>query len=246
MSGAMALARLVQDETLDTLAEDDPRAIRSRSDLRRIHAVMGTRRILFKALRRMRVKPRRIIELGAGDASLTLQLARALAGEWNAVHLTLLDRQNAVPSSTLRAFDHLGWRVEQLNVDVLDWIREPPQQRFDLALANLFLHHFEEAELSALLAALSRRVNALCACEPRRTQLALAGSHLVGLLGANAVTREDAVLSVRAGFSGSDLSQLCKPALRGWQIEEFPAGLFTHCLTAVRPSNRRTNDADRI
>jgi len=242
----MAFARLVQAETLDYLAEDDPRAIRSRADLRRIHAVMGTRRILLKALRRMRIKPRRVLELGAGDASLTLRLARALADEWGAVHLTLLDRQNAVTSRTLQSFERLGWTVESVNTDVLDWIREPSQQTFDLALANLFLHHFEESELSALLRALSLRARALCACEPRRTRLALAGSRLVGMLGANAVTREDAVLSVQAGFVGSEMSQLCKPALPGWQIEEYPAGLFTQCLAAVRPTDRRMNDADRI
>ncbi len=239
----MSLARLVQDETLDALAEDDPRAIRSRSDLRRIHGVMGTRRILLKALRRMRIKPRRVIELGAGDASLTLRVARALADEWGPVHLSLLDRQNAVADSTLKSFERLGWTVDLVNADVFDWIREPSSQSFDLVLANLFLHHFEDAELSALLGSLAQRAQALCACEPRRTRLALAGSHLVGMLGANAVTREDAVLSVHAGFVGSELSHLCQSALPGWEIEEFPSGLFTHCLTAVRPSSRRMNDA---
>ena len=35
------LARRVEDETLDHLPEDDPRAIRSRRDLRRINRIMG-------------------------------------------------------------------------------------------------------------------------------------------------------------------------------------------------------------
>jgi hypothetical protein len=229
-----AFARLVQDETLDHLAQSDPRAIRSRADLRRIHAIMGTRHILLKALRHMDIKPRRVIELGAGDASLMLRVAQTLNQEWGPVHLTLLDRQNAVSPGTVQAFKCLGWKVELLNVDILDWIKRPAEPPYDLAVANLFLHHFKEPELSAILASLSQLARAICACEPRRSRLALGGSHLVGLLGANAVTREDAVLSVRAGFADDDLSRLMLPAFQGWHIEEYPAGLFTHCLTARR------------
>ncbi|MDQ9169253.1 class I SAM-dependent methyltransferase [Oxalobacteraceae bacterium R-40] len=234
-----AFARLVQDETLDHLEESDPRAIRSRADLRRIHAVMGTRHILVKTLRHMDIRPRRMIELGAGEASLTLRVAHTLAREWGPVHLTLLDRQNAVSPSTVQAFCHLGWEVKLLNVDILGWIKRPAEPPYDLALVNLFLHHFREPELAAILTSLSQRARAICACEPRRSRLALGGSHLVGLLGANAVTREDAVLSVRAGFVDDDLSRLMFPAFRGWHIEEYPAGLFTHCL-AARPPEQET------
>lgn len=236
----MTFARLVQAETLDYLEEDDPRAIRSRADLRRIHAVMGTRRILLNALRKLHCKPRRIIEIGAGDASLMLRLAQAMVNEWGPVQLTLLDRQKLVPQPTLQAFQRLGWQVECVNIDILDWIRAPSGQPYDLALANLFLHHFKEEELSALLAALSQRAHRLLACEPRRSGLALAGSRLVGLLGANAVTREDAVLSVQAGFADDELSRLMQPAFREWEISEFPAGLFSHCLVAVRKTDRQS------
>ena len=169
----MAFARFVHPETLDYLHEDDPRAIRSRGDLRRIHAVMGTRGILLKALRRLHIEPRRIIELGAGDASLTLRVAQCLAKEWGPVQLTLLDRRNAVSATTLRSFENLGWNVQLLNADVLDWIASPSRESYDLAIANLFLHHFEAAELAAILPALSKRTQALCACEPRRSRLAL-------------------------------------------------------------------------
>lgn len=236
----MTFARLVQAETLDHLDEDDPRAMRSRSDLRRIHAVMGTRRILLSALRKLKVKPRRILEIGAGDGSLTLRLAQAMADEWGAVQLSLLDRQMLVSQQTLLAFHRLSWQVECINLDILDWIRAPSSQTYDLVLANLFLHHFKEAELATLLAALSQRAHLLCACEPRRSRLALAGSRVVGLLGANAVTREDAVLSVQAGFSDDELSRLMQPAYREWQVSEYPAGLFSHCLVAVRKAGAPT------
>lgn len=242
----MAFARTIQAETLDYLDEEDPQAIRSRADLRRIHFIMGTRGILLNALLRMKLRPRRIVELGAGDASLTLRMAQVLAPEWGPVHLTLLDRRNVVSAATVQAFGRLGWQVEVLNADILDWISRPPAQPYDLALATLFLHHFKEAELSAILAALARHAHALCACEPRRARLALCGSHLVGLLGANAVTRDDAVLSVKAGFADQELSQLMEPAFHGWQIEEYGAGLFSHCLLAACPPDRQVELAQRM
>jgi hypothetical protein len=42
-------------------------------------------------------------------------------------------------------------------------------------------------------------------------------------------------LSVKAGFADGDLSRLMLPAFQGWHIEEYPAGLFTHCLAARQP-----------
>ena len=63
--------------------------------------------------------------------------------------------------------------------------------------------------------------------------LPLAGSHMLGLIGCNDVTRHDAVLSVRAGFTGRELSALW-PKDDGWMLEERRAGLFSHLFTAYR------------
>jgi len=55
----------------------------------------------------------------------------------------------------------------------------------------------------------------------------------VGAVGANDVTRRDAVLSVRAGFSDRELSA-CWPDDSGWQLRETGARLFSHTFAAVR------------
>ena len=47
----MTMARVVAAEALDTLAPDDPSALRSRRDLRRVHRAMGTQAIVTAALR---------------------------------------------------------------------------------------------------------------------------------------------------------------------------------------------------
>ena len=241
----MTLPRIVAAETLDGLAESDPAAIRSRSDLRRVHRAMGTRGIMLRALRGMAMTasaPLRVLELGAGDGTLMLGVARALRRDWPGVELTLLDRQDLVGRSTVEAYAAAGWKARARVADVLVWAADssgdalPGQApaRWDLIVANLFLHHFEGAQLAALLGAIEGRSERFFACEPRRARLALAASHLVGALGANAVTREDAVLSVHAGFQGAELSALWPARGTAWGLGEYAAGLFSHCFCAQR------------
>lgn len=234
----MILPRKVSSETLDHLPEDNPDAIRSRRDLRRVHRFMRTQAILLDAFNRLPKPfgPLRILELGAGDATLMLGIARKLARHpgWANVHLMLLDRQNLVSPQTLQSYRDLGWQVETLVTDVLDWITTPHAANWDIILANLFIHHFEGKALSALITAIAARSNSFVACEPRRAWLPLIGSHLIGFIGVNAVTREDAVLSVHAGFRDEELSALWPQ--NGWIVTEYPAGLFSHCLVATRTS----------
>ena len=243
----MTLARTVAPETLDSLAADDPAAMRSRGDLRRIHRVMGTRRILLGALRAMaslrgKSAPLRVLELGTGDGKLLLGVARALAPAWPAVELCLLDRQALVDRSTLELYAALGWSARTEVVDVGPWaaacsdslLSQVAGSRWDLIVTNLFLHHFEGNRLVALLETIQARCDRFLACEPRRAWLPLAASHLIGVIGANAVTREDAVLSVHAGFSGHEISALWPTRGEAWQLDECRAGLFSHCFRAER------------
>jgi SAM-dependent methyltransferase len=227
----------VQPEVLDDLPPDDPRARRARRDLRRVHRAMGSVTVLRRAITRLRLvtPPRRILELGAGDGTLLLRLAGALAPPWSGVELTLLDRHDLLDSPTREAYRRLDWSVGVDCTDVLAWAASPPAARYDLCVANLFLHHFEAAALARLLAAAAARCDALVACEPQRDALARLGSRLVGLIGANAVTREDAVKSVDAGFAGRELTAAWPPG--DWRLDEYRALPFTHCFTAVRAAH---------
>jgi hypothetical protein len=209
---------------------------------------MATRSSVLRALRgwtpALRPAARlRVLELGAGDGSLMLGVARALATQWPPVELSLLDRQDLLDRTTAERYAGLGWAAGAHVIDVLEWaaadrdvvLGGEPGARWDLIVTNLFLHHFEGAELDALLAAVAARSSRFLACEPRRARLALAGSHLIGALGVNAVTREDAVLSVRAGFRDTELTSLWSRQAQGWQTKEYAAGLFSHCFAAELP-----------
>jgi 2-polyprenyl-3-methyl-5-hydroxy-6-metoxy-1,4-benzoquinol methylase len=185
--------------------------------------------------------PLRVLEIGAGDGSLMLGVAQALASAWSDVELTLLDRQPLLDAATVASYREVGWTVTQKVGDVIDWaadtvnqLEEPVLTRWDLIVANLFLHHFESAQLALILRAIAKRSRRFFACEPRRDWLALAGSHMVSVIGANHVTREDSVLSVHAGFNGDELTDLWPEQDGPWQVQEYSAGLFSHCFRAER------------
>ena len=231
----LSLARRVDPELLDGLAAEDPRARRSRGDLQRIHRAMATLSIVERALDRgtSGMIPRTLLELGAGDGSLMMRLAQRRAARWPNVHVTLLDRLDLIAPQTLEGIREAGWTPTVVAMDVFDWLARRDDSHWDVVLANLFVHHFVSGELQRLLAGIAARTRAFLCCEPRRSALALAGSHMVGLLGAGAVTRQDAVSSVHAGFRARELSSLW-PNGQDWVMSEYRGGLFSHCFLARR------------
>jgi hypothetical protein len=229
--------RIVLPELLDELTPTDPRATRSRLDLQRVHRAMGTVSILRGAIAKLRLaaQPTRILELGAGDGTILLRLARALKPRWLGVTLTVLDRHDLFGKDTREAYRQIGWQLQVLREEALAWARARPSQQYDLSVTTLFLHHFDTEALGVLMPAIASCSNAFVACEPRRDLAARIGSRLVGLLGANKVTRSDAVTSVAAGFTDRELTSVWPRARGDWHIEESWAMPFTHRFTAVRP-----------
>ena len=172
--------------------------------------------------------PKLLVDLGGGDGRFMLSVAKRLAKRWQGVTVLIADRQPIVRAQTCAHFAELGWRCESLTGDVFATL---PLIRPDIISANLFLHHLEGPALAQLLALAARQARGFVACEPRRSAFALLGARLVGALGANDVTRHDAVASVRAGFRGRELSDLW-PMDRTWTLRERGAFPFTHAFFA--------------
>lgn len=245
--------RLVQPELLDELPPDDPRARWSRRDLRRINAWMRNHSIMAKALRTALngSAPKQITDLGAGDGHFLARVAKKVSCHWPNVNVTLLDNRKVMSSQTLAWFARLGWRADLVEADVFDWLnhrghRLPagglPGGEFDgrqdagapeVVVANLFLHHFEDLRLAKLFGAIAGQARLLVAIEPHRAPWPLFCCRLLWAIGCNSVTRHDAAVSVRAGFSGRELSALW-PADGGWQLTERRTGLFSHLFMARR------------
>lgn len=205
------MERVLEPELLDALPCDDPRARRSRADLRRINVVMGNARHIA---REAGSSVRTLLDLGAGDGDLARRIARP------GMQVTLLDRVGFPPAPGFI-------RVED---DVHRYL-EKADQRFDAIIANLFLHHLERDALRALLGLVARRTALFIACEPRRSRIALTASRLTWALGASALTRHDARASVHAGFRGRELSELW-PQDDGWRLLERAAWPFSHLFVA--------------
>ena len=222
--------RVLIPEILDFLSPDDPRAIHSRRDLVRINAVMRQGAVMAKLLRDFPA-PKLLVDLGGGDGCFMLGVARRLAKRWQEVTVVIADRQPIVSAQTCARFAQLGWRCESLAGDIFDTL---PTIKPDLITANLFLHHLEGPALAQLFALAAGCARGFVACEPRRSAFALLGAKLVGALGANDVTRHDAVASVRAGFRGAELSAHW-PKQDGWKFYEHGAFPFTHafCIHAI-------------
>jgi Methyltransferase domain len=221
--------RLIQPEFLDTMPPDDPRALRSRRDLRRVNSWMGNVEIMVKALKEnFPVAPKQVAEFGAGDGNFLLQVARKL--NWQNVSATLLDRQKNVSAETLAAFSKLGWRAQAVVADVFDW----PQTEMEIVVANLFIHHFEDAKLKELFCAIAAQAKLFIAVEPYRFHFPFPCAQMLRLIGCSKITRHDAEASIAAGFVGEEISALW-PDTQNWQLTERRAGLFSHLFVARAP-----------
>jgi hypothetical protein len=227
------MERNVEPEWLDALPAGDPAAVGSRRDLRRLNECMGSAKMLARALQFLgtEAKPVHLIELGAGDGDLLLKVARRLGSSWSGTEATLVDTQRLLGAETSYGFREAGWKVSELKSDVFEWSRKTSAGTREVVVANLFLHHFNSAELEQLLSAIKQRSIFFAATEPRRSLLGLVFSKLVGFIGCNAVTRHDAPASVCAGFAGRELSAIWGNDA-DWHLSERRSGLFGHLFVA--------------
>ena len=116
--------RSLEPELLDQLPASDPRAERSRRDLRRINAIMGNARVIARHLG----QASRIADLGGGDGSLMRAIERKLGRR---LEITNVDRIHGL--------------------DVFEFLQHPGKA-LDAIVANLFLHHLDGASLRRLFA----------------------------------------------------------------------------------------------
>lgn len=232
------MIRRVLPELLDTLPPTDPRAVRSRRELRRVNAWMGNARWLSAGLRsRWRHGVDRVVtDLGTGDGWVTWgTLDRVTRREpmETPKRLFLVDQQPVVSGEMLERFRSRGWQPTVVSEDARRALERPEVAGGDVVMANLFLHHFDDDTLGEMLATAAGACRLFAACEPRRSSLGRWGARMLGLIGCRAVTRHDARVSVDAGFLDGEISGLW-PGGGGWRKEEGKAGLFSHLFVAWR------------
>src|SRR5262249_9042091 len=144
--------RRLTAELLDGLAPTDPRAQRSRRDLRRINAWMGNVSKMAQALQKgLGAGPQHsVLELGCGDGWYLAQLSDRLGPSWKGTKGTMLDRQAATDNAAVQVLHKNGWDTKTIQRDVFEWAAAQDGEMFDAIIANLFIHHFSEPELRTL------------------------------------------------------------------------------------------------
>jgi hypothetical protein len=215
--------RVVEPEILDSLAEDDPAAVASRRDIRLFNHLMGNFRWMARQLAALPCRSP-LTELAAGDGSMGQHLLRRgiLSPEDACSGVDLAGRPADWPAT---------WEWSQC--DLTDY-------RFDdscrVLTGNLILHQLSDAELAHLGARIrASAIRHVLACEPARSRLSLLFIPLCRLLGMHQVTLHDALVSVRAGFRGTELADLLGLRAAGWEVRCTRGLLGSIRLKASRP-----------
>lgn len=196
--------RQVLPEWLDSLAADDPLAQRSRRELRWINTLMGNERWILQQLHAHPAATLQgVLELGAGEGHLCRKIAAQFPRS-RVCGFDLIEKPQTLP-------DAIEWQSSDITTIA-------PPRGFGVLVANLFLHHFTDEQLSWFTAWLPH-VSLVILNEPlRRTSSHFWGCCLRPLL--SEVTKHDMHVSIDAGFVRGELSSLWSAHAAQWDIAE--------------------------
>jgi hypothetical protein len=209
--------RLLVPELLDSMDAADPRAIRSRLDLRFINAFLGNERWIRSMLQEHSVEIRSLQELGAGRGHLLKRL-HSILPEAIVTGLDLSARPEGLPSG-----------IHWIRGNFLETLTDG---KADACIGNLILHHFDSEALQTLGGKL-QEFRLLLFSEPLRKTLPMRLARMVLPL-AGEVTRHDMTASIRAGFLKGELPSLLGLDPARWNVKEYESGRGSLRLIASR------------
>jgi hypothetical protein len=209
---ANARPQILPEEILDSLPAETPEAKASRRDLRVFNRLLGNRGWLERSARRELRGGERIVELGAGDGSLAKDmLARGLP--WDGFDLI---------SSPADWPQCARW----IQGDLLEAALLPGHQ---VVVANLTLHHFNDAALQRIGARLREQARVIIVADLYRSRFYEVSFRIIAhLIGAHPVSHHDGRLSIQAGFRGEELPRLLglEAACWRWNVSRTMTGAY--------------------
>jgi 2-polyprenyl-3-methyl-5-hydroxy-6-metoxy-1,4-benzoquinol methylase len=205
VESTMNMNRIIEPELLDSLPSNDPRAIRSRKELRWINALMGNERwILQQLLQQKKLLHNGVIEWGAGEGFLCQKIHK----RFPFVPITGIDL-------AARPY-HISEKISWLSGNLLQ-MQTPANAQ--VIVANLFLHHLTDDQLRQC-ATWFQHASLLIFNEPLRKATSHTwGKMLHPLL--ESVTRHDMHVSIDAGFIKGELSNIWSDIKSRWMIQEW-------------------------
>ena len=198
-----AMNRVLEAEILDHLDPADPRALRSRRDLRLIDGFLGNSRWMLRSLGKLRMTAQGVVELGAGEGIL----CRWISGILPEITITGLDR--------IAPPERLASSVRWVRGDFMETL---PAVTGSVCCGALILHHFDTESLRKLGRELSC-FSHLLFTEPHRSPFPLAMAGLISPL-VGKVTRHDMPASIKAGFRLGELPLLLGLTPSEWIVRE--------------------------
>ena len=202
---------------------------RSLEDLDFVNRFWGNARVLARRIR-PRLRPSRdsrftILDVGAGAATLSRDLAERLGRGGARVSVVALDLQ-----WRHLAAGRAGPREGRGPAVAADAFALPfPDGSADWIVSTLFFHHFSPAENVRLLKELSRVARGgLALLDIRRSLLPLLFVSLAGRVAFKTrVSLEDGLASVRQAYTAEEARQFAAEALPGARVERvFPSRLM--------------------
>ncbi len=180
----------MKPEILDSLDANDPAAIRSRKDLRRINWFMRGEAWILQKLASVE-NLSKVVEIGAGDGYLATKIKKQFP-DVEVIAIDLIDRPEGVSAD-------VKWRSE-------DVIKSDCFDSDTVVIANLFIHHLDNEDLYNLGEKISD-CRAIIMAEPHRYWFSKLLGYLIFPI-VNHVTRHDMILSIDAGFRFGELAGL--------------------------------------
>jgi 2-polyprenyl-3-methyl-5-hydroxy-6-metoxy-1,4-benzoquinol methylase len=204
-----------------TLGDSDLR--RNLADLRRINALLGwtalTTRAVARHIRAQGLRSFSLLDVACGSADIPVAIARWAVRAGINADIVATDLQPAM----LVAAQEVAAATPSVRIERADALALPyAAGSFDVALCTLALHHFAPDDAVTLLTGLARAGRHVLVFDVARSRLAYAGAVLLThTLRMSYVTRHDAPMSVRRGYSTTELRELAAQAgLRAADVRE--------------------------
>ena len=200
---------------MDDLACDGEVVFQTLRELDVINRWLGGNAVTLQATRKIwkdipKQQTITIADLGCGSGEM-LRIISALAEKENRkVKLIGFD---ANPHIVEYAQSH-STKYPTISFETINVFSEAFQkQKFDLVLATLFMHHFNETELITLLSSLKKQSRAIIVNDIHRHPLAYHSIRLLTrLFSRSAMVKFDAPLSVMRAFKKNELIEVLKKA----------------------------------
>jgi len=152
--------------------------------------------------------PLRILDIGSGSCDIPLAVSRWARAGGIPLHFTCLEMADHAAGIARGRLARAGDPAVQLLQE--DAFTHQPAEPYDCAVASMCFHHFSDARILELLQRLRGVVrNSFLINDLRRSMSAAMAARLL-VVGMPAGVRHDALLSIRRGFTISELSSLLR------------------------------------